>query len=150
MALADLWTCPKCKRRFANRNQTHFCGHQTVEQHLRGRAPLVISLYQRFVELVKECGPVTVVATKTRIGFQVRMTFAAVSLRKHHLACHVVLSRRLENQRFKLIQSLSPRNHVHHFRIGSVEELDDEVAAWLKEAYKVGEQKHHVRRSTTR
>jgi hypothetical protein len=150
MTLADLWTCPKCKRRFAIRNQTHFCGHHTVEQHLKGKAPEAIELYHRFVELVRSCGPFTLTPTKTRIGFQVRMTFATVSLRKHHLACHVVLSRRLENPRFKLIQSLSPRNHVHHFRIRSVEELDDEVAAWLKEAYKVGEQKHRLRRSRIR
>ena len=82
------------------------------------------------------------VSTKTRIGFQVRMIFAAVSLKENGLDCHVVLSRRLENPRFTRIEPLSPRNHVHHFRIHSVEELDDEVADWLKEAYKVGEQKH--------
>jgi len=70
------------------------------------------------------------------------MIFAAVSLKESGLDCHVVLSRRLENPRFTRIESLSPRNHIHYFQIRSVEELDDEVASWLQEAYKVGEQKH--------
>jgi hypothetical protein len=80
--------------------------------------------------------------TKNRVGFQVRMIFAAVTVRKTGLACHVVLSRRRENPRFTRIDSISPGNHIHHFRIRSMDELDDEVASWLQEAYLVGEQKH--------
>lgn len=142
MTLKGLWTCPRCGRRFANRNQSHSCGHYTIKQHLKGKSSLVMSLYERFVELVKRCGPVSIVPAKTRIGFQVRMTFAAVTLKAHDLNAHVVLSRRLENTRFTRIESITPRCHVHHFRVQSMEELDDEVVAWLKEAYEVGEQKH--------
>jgi hypothetical protein len=145
MTSQDLWRCPKCGRRFANRNQTHFCGHFTVEEHLKGKSPRVVSLYKRFAELVEECGPVALAPSKSRIGFQVRMIFAAVSLNQRSLSCHVVLSRRLKNSRFISILSLSPRNHVHRFRIQSVDELDHEVIAWLKEAYLVGEQKHRSR-----
>lgn len=142
MTFKSLWTCPLCGRKFANRNQSHSCGHYTVKRHLKGKTPHVRSLYERFVELVNQCGPVTIEPTKTRIGFQVRMIFATVSLKADGLDAHVVLSRRLENPRFARIESISPRNHVHHFWIQSEEELDDEVAAWLEEAYKVGEQKH--------
>jgi hypothetical protein len=145
MTKADLWTCPECERRFVNRDQTHSCGRYTVGEHLKGKNSRVVSLYERFVELVKSCGPVVIAPAKHRIGFQVRMIFAALSVNNSGLACHVVLSRRLEHPRFKRIESLSPRNHVHHFRIRAPEDLDDEVAAWLKEAYQVGEQKHHRR-----
>ena len=142
MTSQNLWRCPKCGRRFANCNQTHSCGHFTVEEHLKGKNHRVISLYKRFAELVEECGQVILAPSKSRIGFQVRMIFAAVSLRQNILSCHVVLSRRLENPRFIRIQSLSPKNHVHYFRIQSIDELDHEVIEWLKEAYRVGEQKH--------
>jgi hypothetical protein len=145
MISKDMWTCPKCGRKFANRNQSHACGQFAVEQHFNGKPQKVVSLYKRLVKLVEQCGPVTIAPTKSRIGFQVRMVFAAVSFRDSGLACHVVLSRRLENSRFIRIQSLSPRNHVHHFRIRSVKELDDEVFSWLQEAYRVGEQKHRIR-----
>jgi hypothetical protein len=57
----------------------------------------------------------------------------------------VVLARRLEHPRFRRVESFSPRNHVHHFRLAQLDEVDDEVAAWLAEAYQVGEQRHLVR-----
>jgi Domain of unknown function (DUF5655) len=84
---------------------------------------------------------VRVVPEKTRIAFQVRMSFAAVTLRRDRLA-HVVLARRLENPRFTKIESISPRNHVHSFCLYSRKELDREVLAWLREAYRVGQQRH--------
>ena len=140
--MRPLWRCPECGREFANKNQWHSCGKWTVEEHFEGKSPEVVSIYAKFVDKVKECGPVMVVPTKTRIGFQVRMTFADVMLRKQWLDGHVVLARRLESPRFTRIVSGSPRNHVHYFRFKSVEELDEEVGGWLREAYEVGEQKH--------
>jgi hypothetical protein len=74
------------------------------------------------------------------------MIFAAVNkLGNDRLDAHVVLARRLEHPRFTRIESLSPRNHVHHFQIRTLDELDNTVAAWLCEAYAVGEQKHLAR-----
>ena len=54
----------------------------------------------------------------------------------------MVLARRLEHHRFTKIESISARNHVHHFRIRAPEEVDAEVMEWLRESYAVGEQKH--------
>ena len=92
--------------------------------------------------MVKRCGPVTVVPEKTRIAFQVRMSFAAVMLKKRWLDGHVVLARRLEDPRFRAIHTISPRNHVHQFRIETPDQLDDRVNRWLCEAYAVGRQEH--------
>jgi hypothetical protein len=54
---------------------------------------------------------------------------------------HVVLARRLDNPRFRKVETFSPRNHLHQFRLASPEEVDDEVKAWLREAYEVGAQR---------
>ena len=59
--------------------------------------------------MVRICGPVTIVPEKTRIAFQVRMSFAAVSLKKRWLDGHVVLARRLEDPPFRAIQTISPK-----------------------------------------
>jgi hypothetical protein len=96
--------------------------------------------------MVRACGPITIVPEKTRIAFQVQMSFAAVSLRQRWLDGHVVLARRLEDRRFRAIQTISPGNHVHRFRIQSAAELDAGVAGWLREAYAVGRQLHLSRR----
>jgi Domain of unknown function (DUF5655) len=140
--MRPLWTCPLCGRTFANRGQPHACGRHRLEEHLAGRSPLVVGLFERFRELVERCGPVEVVPEQTRIAFHVRMSFAVVMLRRAWLDGHVVLARRYEHPRFRRIDSISPRNHVHHFRIAALDELDDEVAAWIAEAYRVGEQRH--------
>jgi hypothetical protein len=65
-----------------------------------------------------------------------------LTLRRRWVDGHVVLARRLEHPRFRRIDSFSPRNHVHQFRLATLEEADEEVAAWLAEAYRVGAQRH--------
>jgi hypothetical protein len=113
-----------------------------LRQHLAGQSPLAIALFRQFAKFVKRCGPVRVVPEKTRIAFQVRMSFAAVSLRRDRIVGHVVLARRLKNPPFTKIEYISPRNHVHHFRFHSRANLDREVLGWLREAYRVGQQLH--------
>jgi hypothetical protein len=137
-----MWTCPRCGRSFANRNQQHACGPLDLDRHLAGRDPEVVAIFERLVELVERNGPVTVLPEKTRIAFQVRMSFAAFSLRRRWVDGHVVLARRLEHPRFGKVETFSPRNHLHQFRLERLEEVDEEVAAWLAEAYRVGEQRH--------
>jgi hypothetical protein len=90
-----LWRCSKCRRRFANRNQTHV------------RAPLV-----------------------------------RVTPRRQWLDGHIVLARRFEPSRFRRIETFSPRNHVHHFRLNALTDIDEDFDIWLREAYAVGQQRH--------
>jgi hypothetical protein len=137
-----LWTCPNCGRAFANRNQFHFCSNVRLEDHFAGRDPQVIATFHALLEAAEKSGPVKVLPEKTRIAFQVRMSFAAFSLRRHWVDGHVVLARRLESPRFRRIDVISPRNQVHVFRLEEPSEVDDEVGRWLREAYSVGEQKH--------
>ena len=70
------------------------------------------------------------------------MSLAAVSFCRDSLDGHVVLARRLENPRSTRIESISPRNHVHHFQSRSLDDLDAELQGWLLEAYHVGQQYH--------
>jgi hypothetical protein len=142
MDVKPLWKCSKCGRLFANHNQSHFCSHYTLREHLAGKSPCAIALFREFAKLVRRCGPARIVPEKTRIAFQVRMSFAAVSLRRDQIVGHVVLARRLENSRFMKIEYISRRNHVHSFRFHSRKEIDREVLSWLREAYRVGQQRH--------
>lgn len=146
--MRSLWRCPDCGRRFANRNQSHACGRYRLEDHLEGRDPEVVRAYRKLVQSARRNGPVTVLPEKTRIAFQVRMSFAAFSLRRHWLDGHVVLARRLDSPRFKKVYEVSPRNQVHEFRLRSAREVDAEVAGWLREAYAVGRQEHLPRRQS--
>jgi len=140
--VSSLWRCPRCGRRFANRNQTHTCAPpRRLGDHFVGRDPEVVRTFRALVAAARRNGPVTVLPEKTRVAFQVRMSFAAFTLRRHWLDGHVVLARRRESPRFKKIWTASPRNQVHEFRLRSADEVDAEVADWLREAYEVGEQR---------
>jgi len=134
-----LWTCPRCGRSFAQRNQQHSCGSHSVEGFLKGQSPDAGALFNRFVAVVRSCGPFTLAPAKSRIGFQSKTIFAAVNhLGDRGLSAHVVLSRRQENPRFTRIETVSPNSHVHHFRVESLDELDEEVRGWVCEAHALG------------
>lgn len=143
MSIADpLWRCATCGREFANRNQSHACGTHELSDHFRNKPPEIRALFDRVVAMIKELGPVRVLPEKTRIAFQVRMSFAQITPRQRWLDGHVVLARRLESPRFRRIETFSPRNHLHAFRLVDARDLDEEFRAWLVEAYAVGQQRH--------
>jgi len=81
-----------------------------LEEHFAGREPQVVATFKRLVAAARKSGPVTVLPEKTRIAFQVRMSFAAFSLRRRWVDGHVVLARRLDSPRFTRIEFYSPRN----------------------------------------
>ena len=140
--LQPLWECPRCARRFANRNQFHFCSDVSLQEHFAGREPHVVETFMRLLAAARKSGDVHVLPEKTRVAFQVRMSFAAFTLRRRWIDGHVVLARRLDSPRFRRVDVISPRNQVHVFRLEDPSQVDAEVEAWLVEAYMVGEQKH--------
>lgn len=137
-----LWRCPKCGRRFANRRQSHACGRYTLASHFRGKPRLIRELFDAVRAAVRRCGPVIILPEKTRIAFQVRMSFAQVSPRTRWLDGHLVLASRHDQPPFRRIDTISARNHVHHFRLRGVSDVDAALERWLREAYAVGQQRH--------
>ena len=144
---SPLWRCPECGRSFANRNQTHSCSDVSLESHFEGKSEKVRELFDELSALIKKNGPVRVLPEKTRIAFQVRMSFIAVQVRRDYLIGHFVFDRRVEHPRFLRVETFSPRNHLHAFRLNNLSDLDDEFAAWIREAYAVGEQEHLRKKS---
>ena len=137
-----LWRCSKCSRVFANRNQSHACARYILKRHFAGKNPVARNLFDALVAAIREQGPVIILPEKTRIAFQVRMSFAAVMVQKSKLIGHLVLARRRERPCFYRIESYSARNHTHHFRIERPEDIDSELKRWIAAAYKVGQQRH--------
>ena len=131
-----MWTCPDCGRAFANRNQTHTCAPlRSLDDHLEGKPPEIASIVHRAIAAAQECGEVTVLPERTRIALAARMSFAALMPRRRWVDGHVVLGRRLEDPRFTPIETFSPGNHLHAFRLSSPEEVDVGFREWMREAY---------------
>lgn len=136
-----LWPCPACGRAFANANQSHACGRYDLEDHFAGKPPLVRDIYDAFLALLEAIGPVTVLPEKTRIAFQTRMSFAQLTVRRHWVLGHFVLARRADDPLFTKVETFSPRNHAHHFRLDSPEQVA-RLRDFAREAYVVGRQEH--------
>ncbi len=142
-SMNPLWTCSACGRSFANRNQAHTCAALDLEHHFVGRDAKLRELYAAFLAALRKFGPVTVLPEKTRIAFQTRISFAQLTPRKSYFVGHLVLAQATPSPLFFKIETFSPRNHVHHFKLVSVAQAEaPEFASLLAQAYSVGEQLH--------
>jgi hypothetical protein len=44
-----MWTCPTCKHKFYNKNQSHSCGNYTIDDFLKGKNEKGIALFHYFL-----------------------------------------------------------------------------------------------------
>jgi Domain of unknown function (DUF5655) len=115
----------------------------TVEDHLRDQPEESVALYERFVRLVEECGPFSYAVAKTTITFKgSRRGFAGARPTARGLTGYLDLQRVVEDPRISSVAPYTKRLFVHHFRISTPDELDDEFAGWVAEAYAVGAGDH--------
>jgi uncharacterized protein DUF5655 len=115
----------------------------TVEDHLAGQPAASVALYERFVDLVSRCGPFTHAVAKTMITFKgVRRGFAGARPDRSGLRGYLDLQRVVEDPRITRATPYTARLFVHHYRIHTLDELDDDVAGWVAEAYAVGVGEH--------
>lgn len=136
--LRPLWQCPKCGAKLVSKNMWHSCGQFSLEELFERSDPQVIRIFSRLAKMVRACGPVTITPQKTRVVFQVRVRFLAWMPRKSYLLCNFEFAHRRPNPRFRKFVTYAPLWHCHELRLDSVEQLDDQVAEWVREAYAVG------------
>lgn len=135
-----LWRCPRCGKYYVTKNMWHACSRHTLDEHFEQRDPKLRFLFNSIVGLLKRNGPLKINPDKTGIAFQVRMRFCGVYVRKNSLDLGFLLPRRLDHWRVRKIVPYSPRCYGHHVAIAAPADLDDELAGWLKESYRVGAQ----------
>lgn len=115
----------------------------TVEDHLAGKPDEIVALYARFIALVEACGPFSYRVTKTAITLKgKRRGFAGARPTLRSLDGYLDLQRELHDVRIRRASPYTKRLFVHHFRVSSLGQLDEEFAAWVREAYDVGAGRH--------
>ncbi len=118
-------------------------GGWTVEDHLRGKDAAIRGLYARFVEMISACGTFEISVAKTAITFKGRRRgFAGAKPKDRSLDGYVDLRRRVLDPRILRSSPYTKSLFVHQFRITSPEQLDNEFASWIREAYEVGAGAH--------
>jgi hypothetical protein len=112
----------------------------TPEEHVAGH-PVALATYAAVRDLIDGMGGADVRTTKSQIAFRRRRGFAYLWLPGRYLAhpgadvvLSVVLGRHDASPRWKEVVHPSPAHWMHHLEIHDAAEIDDEVAAWLREA----------------
>jgi hypothetical protein len=139
---SSLWTCPKCGHQFVSRNLWHSCGNYEIEEHFKGKNPTLREIFDRLVEITRQCGPVTVYAQKTRIVFMVQVRFASVRVQKSWLVCGLWLTHRVEHPLLVKTEVFGPNSFGLGFRLSQPKDIDPTLEAWIAEAYKTGRREH--------
>jgi hypothetical protein len=139
-----LWACPKCGQTFVTPKVWHSCVNVPVAAHFEGRPEALRKTFDKFVAAAEKSGPVVLRPVKTRIALQANTRFAAVTVRKNGLHCHVVLDHGEARPPVRKVEKLN-NNYVHAFVLAAPAEVDARVAGLLKEAYAVDRKRHGAR-----
>jgi hypothetical protein len=137
-----LWICPRCGHPFVTKNMNHSCARHELDDVFRHKAVQVRALFDRFRAMVDERGPTTMIVYRDRVGFMVKVRFGGASPKREHLEIAFWFTERDENPRFWKIETIATNAHVHRAKIGSLDELDEEVRVWIDRAYRVGCREH--------
>jgi hypothetical protein len=103
--------------------------------------PTALAVWARVREVVTTLGPVEMRTTKSQVAFRRRRGFAylwrpAQYLRQagEEVVLSIALGRHDASPRFKEVVHPTRAHWLHHLVIRDPREIDDEVAAWLREA----------------
>jgi hypothetical protein len=109
-----LWICPKCGARFVTKNLWHSCGKATIADWEARMSPHARSLYQRFEQMIANCGEYHVAPAKTRIAFLGRVRFAGVTgVSETAITCAFAMPQPLASTRFVKVEEAAPGWFVH-------------------------------------
>ncbi|WP_251446971.1 DUF5655 domain-containing protein [Vermiculatibacterium agrestimuris] len=109
-----------------------------------GAVPLYDALRSHILSLAPETA---IEVKKTQITFRARYGFAFVSLGRMkgcpevYLILTLGLERRLSSPRAAVAVEPYPGRWTHHFIISAVNQLDEELLGWLREAHDFAQRK---------
>ncbi|HEX2369282.1 MAG TPA: hypothetical protein VHM94_08635, partial [Acidimicrobiia bacterium] len=103
-----------------------------MEEHLRGKTDPATLIYRTFEEAMLLQGESRVHATKTRIAFINRMTFASATLGSGHVDATLILPEWVDHLRFDRIDLYGAVTYAQRIRLASAEAVDAELGGWLR------------------
>jgi hypothetical protein len=108
----------------------------TVERHLEAGSDHGRALFHRFVDIVAACGEYSTSVTKTTITFKgPRRGFAGARPHRDRLQGYFDVTYRVDDPRIRSIAPYQKDLFVHHYRVDSLEQMDDEFVRWIIDAY---------------
>jgi len=133
-----LWTCPKCKRKFKNKNQVHSCKAYPIANHFKGKEEIARPLFNYLKGKIKEdIGNFKVVSLQCCIHLETSSAFAGVYALRDRIRIHFTLDHELKNPRIDKFTKTSRNRYLYSIDIKGTNEIDKELLSWLSQAYKL-------------
>lgn len=133
-----LWTCPRCEHRFVSANIWHSCTRHTLDEAFAKSTAEARAAFDRYAELVAACGPIEVIAQRSRIVIMGRVRFAGATVLRDRVRLSLALTRRLDASWVERIESYGPRWNAHRFLARSPADVDaiPDLPALVCEGYR--------------
>jgi hypothetical protein len=111
---------------------------------LFGDRAFALSVVARVAAMIGSIGEASVRTSKTQIAFRRWRGFVYLwppvfEGSGVEIVLSIALTRHDRSARFKQVAHPAPRIWMHHMEIRDLSQLDDEVAAWLREAYEAAD-----------
>ena len=109
----------------------------SLEAHFEGKAPEVRAVYEKILQAAREFGPVEEDPKKTSIHLNRSSAFAGIETRKSYLLLNLKTPYGIESPRAVQAEQLSARRHHTKVKLSTPDEVDSEVARWLRDGYDI-------------
>ncbi len=137
MKKREKWTCPDCERSFKHPNQWHSCTTQTLEKHFEGKSLEVKELFDELVKTLASDLVFTLTPLKSEIYLTAESNFVAIYVRKEHLVIEFANGLPFMEERIHRTQQISKSLYIHHVKIRSNHDIDEQFLGWINEAYEL-------------
>lgn len=132
--MRNMWTCPKCTRRFTRANQRHACGTGERVDPLRNRPAAVLELYAAIEAFARSLGPIEVVTGDRYVLLRSVRIFADLVIMAGAVRVAVHLGRKVDVP--LLFKVGSNRRFVTHVAKLTTREEFEQLKPFLEEAYR--------------
>lgn len=109
----------------------------TVLDHLNGKEQIVTDLYRKLLDELQNIGPIKIEPQKTSIHLGNRFGFAGIYTRKDYINLEIHLGYKLSHVRVLKVEQSSANRFHHSIRLKSLEDIDQQLISWLREAYEL-------------
>lgn len=129
------WTCPLCGRTLNVRNQEHVCGRYDLDSHFINKDLVGRIAFDWMCDMFDSLGEYEMLPMKTTIAFIEGVNVAFLTTKRKGAEISIVMPKPPDSPRVGALVPYSKSKTIVRFRIADARELDQELAAWLREAY---------------
>lgn len=130
------WDCPRCGRRFSRREQSHECAPaMTIDEYFSTGPSRERPIFEAVMEHLRTIGPVHVEPVSVGIFLKRARSFAQLRPMQQWVALSFSLPRTVRHRSISRKPIAHGGRYHHVVKLSEPEDLDDDIRAWLTEAY---------------